>query len=111
MALLKLYHAGTSEDVIAHWMHDGEVFLGKKSVLCKDTPAFIANRIGFYSGNKVSELTQHYHLSIEAVDKLTGDTIGWPNTGSFRLLDLVGLDVSVKVTEGVIKMHHTMNTL
>ncbi|MCB9308759.1 MAG: enoyl-CoA hydratase/isomerase family protein [Lewinellaceae bacterium] len=104
MALFEIIpHAGTSEDVIAHWMHYGEVFLGKKSVLCKDTPAFIANRIGFYSGNKVSELTQHYHLSIEAVDKLTGDTIGWPNTGSFRLLDLVGLDVSVKVTEGVIK--------
>jgi 3-hydroxyacyl-CoA dehydrogenase len=75
------------------------VHLGKKAVLCKDTPAFIANRIGFYSGNKVGELTEKYGLTIEEVDKITGEPLGWPNTGSYRLLDLVGLDTSVKVTQ------------
>ncbi|MEZ4909766.1 MAG: 3-hydroxyacyl-CoA dehydrogenase/enoyl-CoA hydratase family protein [Saprospiraceae bacterium] len=104
MALFEIIpHSETAQDVIDHWIHYGEVYLGKKSVLCKDTPAFIANRIGFYSGNKVSELTETYDLSIDAVDKLTGDTINWPNTGSYRLLDLVGLDTSVKVTQGVIE--------
>ncbi len=103
MALFEVIpHAGTDPDVVDFWMHYGEVFLGKRAVLCKDTPAFIANRIGFYSGNKVSELTEKYQLTIEEVDKLTGETIAWPNTGSYRLLDLVGLDTSVKVTKGVI---------
>lgn len=103
MALLEIIpHAGTDSKVVDFWMNYGDVFLGKQTVLCKDTPAFIANRIGFYSGNKVFDLTEKYDLSIEDVDKLTGDTIGWPNTGSYRLLDLVGLDTSVKVTKGVI---------
>jgi 3-hydroxyacyl-CoA dehydrogenase len=103
MALFEVIpHKGTDPDVINFWMAFGQDFLGKKSVLCKDTPAFIANRIGFYSGNKVGELTYQYDLSIEEVDKLTGDTIGWPNTGSYRLLDLVGFDTSIKVTKGVI---------
>lgn len=104
MALFEVIpHAGTDKDVVDFWMHYGEVFIGKQTVLCKDTPAFIANRIGFYAGNKVAELTAKYNLSIEAVDKLTGDSIGWPNTGSYRLLDLVGIDTSVKVTKGVIE--------
>jgi 3-hydroxyacyl-CoA dehydrogenase len=96
-------HKDTDQDVIDFWMHYGDVYLGKKTVLCKDTPAFIANRIGFYTGNKVNQLVEKYDLSIEEVDKLTGAAIGWPNTGSFRLLDLVGLDTSVKVTKGVIE--------
>ena len=103
MALFEVIpHAETDADVIDFWMHYGEVYLGKKAVLCKDTPAFIANRIGFYSGNKVGELTEKYGLSIEEVDKITGEPLAWPNTGSYRLLDLVGLDTSVKVTKGVI---------
>ena len=76
--------------------------VGQKTVLCKDSPAFIANRIGFFSGNKINELTSKYQLKVSEVDKLTSDPIGWPSTGSYRLLDLVGLDTSVKVTEGVI---------
>lgn len=104
MALFEVIpHSETDQDVIKFWMHYGEVYLGKKAVLCKDTPAFIANRIGFYSGNKVGELTEKYGLTIEEVDKITGEPIAWPNTGSYRLLDLVGLDTSVKVTKGVIE--------
>lgn len=103
MALLEIIpHESTDPGILDFWMQYGEVYLGKKTVRCKDTPAFIANRIGFYSGNKVGELTARYGLSIEEVDKITGEPIGWPNTGSFRLLDLVGLDTSVKVTKGVI---------
>jgi len=103
MALFEVIpHEGTLLEVTDFWMHFGEVYLGKKAVLCKDTPAFIANRIGFYSGNQVSLLTEKYNLPIEVVDKLTGDPIGWPGTGSYRLLDLVGIDTSVKVTRGVI---------
>ena len=78
-------------------MHFGEVNLGKQTVLCKDTPAFIANRIGVMSGVKVFDLTQKYDLSIEEVDALTGALIGRPNTGTFRLQDLVGLDTGEKV--------------
>lgn len=96
-------HNTTDQSIIDFWMHYGEVYLGKKTVLCKDTPAFIANRIGFYSGNKIGELTEKYGFTIEEVDKITADPIGWPNTGSYRLLDLVGLDTSVKVTQGVIE--------
>jgi 3-hydroxyacyl-CoA dehydrogenase len=103
MALLEIIpHAETDPEVIQFWMQYGDRYLGKQTVLCKDTPAFIANRIGFYSGNRVGELTEQYGFTIGEVDKLTGDTISWPNTGSYRLLDLVGLDTSVKVTKGVI---------
>lgn len=103
MSLLEIIpHAGTAPEVVSFFMKYGAVHLGKKTVLCKDTPAFIANRIGFFSGNKINELTQKYKLRISEVDKLTSDPIAWPSTGSYRLLDLVGLDTSVKVTQGVI---------
>ncbi|MEE9438581.1 MAG: 3-hydroxyacyl-CoA dehydrogenase/enoyl-CoA hydratase family protein [Saprospiraceae bacterium] len=95
-------HESTAPEVIDFWMEYGDKYLGKQTVKCKDTPAFIANRIGFYTGNKVQELTQKYNFKIEEVDKLTGPAIGMPNTGSYRLLDLVGLDTSMKVTKGVI---------
>jgi 3-hydroxyacyl-CoA dehydrogenase len=103
MALLEIIpHTGTDQSVVDFFMHYGDMWLGKRTVLCKDTPAFIANRIGFFSGNKIGELTEKHDLNIVEVDKLTGSTIGWPSTGSYRLLDLVGLDTSVKVTKGVI---------
>lgn len=96
-------HSETAPETVDFWMSYGAVYLGKKTVLCKDTPAFIANRIGFYSGNKIGELTEKYNFSIEEVDKITGDPIGWPSTGSYRLLDLVGIDTSDKVTKGVLQ--------
>ncbi|HMS99582.1 MAG TPA: 3-hydroxyacyl-CoA dehydrogenase/enoyl-CoA hydratase family protein [Saprospiraceae bacterium] len=103
MALLEIIpHAETDQTIVDFFMSYGTTYMGKKTVLCKDTPAFIANRIGFFSGNKINELTQKYELRISEVDKLTSDPIGWPSTGSYRLLDLVGLDTSVKVTQGVI---------
>ena len=92
----------TSKAVIDFLINYGNINLGKKSVLAKDTPAFIGNRIGVYSIAKVYEQTTALGLSIEEVDKLTGPLIGRPKTGTFRLGDLVGHDTSAKVMQGVI---------
>ena len=90
--------AETQPELVDFFLHFGEINLGKQTVLCKDTPAFIANRIGVMSGLKVFDLTQKYDLSIEEVDALTGALIGRPKTGTYRLQDLVGLDTGEKVT-------------
>ena len=84
-------------------MHYGEINLGKQTVLCKDSPAFIANRIGVMSGAKVFQLTEKFDLTIEEVDLLTGPILGRPKTGSFRLQDLVGIDTGDKVTKFVVQ--------
>jgi len=91
----------TSEEVVDFLMDYGDVYLGKQTVLCKDTPAFIANRIGVYSGIKLMELTEKHDLRIEEVDALTGPAIARPKTGTFRLNDLVGLDTNDKVSRFV----------
>ena len=67
--------------------------LGKSVVRAKDTPNFIANRIGTFSMLNVMRVMQEMDLSVEDVDALTGSAVGWPKTGTFRLGDLVGLDV------------------
>jgi len=79
------------------------VVLGKQTVLAKDTPAFIANRIGVYAMAKIYSLTDELDLPINVVDKLTGPTIGRPKTGTFRLGDLVGHDTATKVMQGIVK--------
>ncbi len=91
----------THQSVIDFFMDYGDRFLGKQTVLCKDTPAFIANRVGVYAMGKVQQLTLELGLSIEEVDALTGPAIGRPKTGTFRLGDLVGHDTSAKVAQGV----------
>ncbi len=93
--------AQTDPQLVDYLMHYGDRFLGKRTVLCKDTPAFIANRVGVYAMAKVFQLTSELGLSIEEVDKLTGPVIGRPKTGTFRLGDLVGHDTSVKVIKGI----------
>ena len=75
--------------------------LGKGVVLCKDTPNFIGNRIGSFFGATVQKAMQEGDYSIEEVDALTGSLIGLPNSASFRLLDLVGLDVWAFVGENL----------
>ena len=80
----------------------GKVILGKQTVLCKDTPAFIGNRIGVMSGTEITLLTEKYDFRIEEVDLLTGSLIGRPNTASFRLQDLVGLDTGDNVSRFVM---------
>lgn len=91
----------TLPEVIDFFMTFGDRFLGKQTVLCKDTPAFIANRIGVYMMGVVFQLVEELGMTIEEVDVLTGPLIGRPKTGTFRLADLVGLDVAVKVIGGV----------
>lgn len=91
----------TDPAVTEFFMHYGDRFLGKQTVLCKDTPAFIANRVGVYAMAKIYQLTTQLGLSIEEVDKLTGPTIGRPKTGTFRLGDLVGHDTAAKVIQGI----------
>jgi 3-hydroxyacyl-CoA dehydrogenase len=70
-----------------------DVHLGKGVVLAKDTPNFIANRIGTFSVLNVMRLMQEMDLTIEEVDALTGSAVGWPRSATFRTIDLVGLDI------------------
>jgi 3-hydroxyacyl-CoA dehydrogenase len=93
--------AETSSEVVEFLMHFGDVYLGKQTVLCKDTPAFIGNRIGVYAMGKVYQLTRELGLSIEDADQLTGPVLGRPKTGTFRLGDLVGHDTAVNVIKGI----------
>ena len=71
--------------------------LGKGVVLCKDTPNFIGNRIGCYFGAKIARLTEEGDYTVEEVDALTGPLIGLPKSASFRLIDIIGLDIWVHV--------------
>lgn len=93
--------ADTNPEVTDFFMHYGDVFLGKQTVLCKDTPAFIANRVGVYAMAKIFLLAQEMGLGIDTVDALTGPAIGRPKTGTFRLADLVGMDTAVHVINGM----------
>ncbi len=77
-------------DDLAHFC---DVRLGKGIVEAKDVPNFIANRIGTFSALNVMRLMQEMDLSIEEVDTLTGSAVGWPKMGTFRLTDMVGLDI------------------
>src|SRR5271167_4327679 len=77
-------------DAIAHFC---DVRLGKGVVIAKDTPNFIGNRIGTFSVLNVIRLMQEMDLSIEEVDALTGQAVGWPKSATFRTIDLVGLDI------------------
>lgn len=91
----------TAPEIIDFYMQFGSKILGKKTVLCKDTPGFIGNRIGVYSMAKVMELTQDLGLTIEEADALTGALLERPKTGTFKLGDLVGLDTAYNVTKGL----------
>src|SRR5437870_2107251 len=84
------------------WFSD--VQLGKGVVLAKDTPNFIANRIGTFSVLNVMRLMQEMDLTIEDVDTLTGQAIGWPKSATFRTIDLVGLDVLGHVVSNMEKI-------
>ena len=73
--------------------HFSDVQLGKGVVFAKDTPNFIANRIGTFSVLNVIRLMQEMDLSVEEIDALTGQAVGWPRSATFRTIDLVGLDI------------------
>jgi 3-hydroxyacyl-CoA dehydrogenase len=91
----------TAPEIIDFYMSFGSKILGKKTVLCKDTPAFIANRVGVYSIMALFHAVEEMDLTIEEVDKLTGPVLGRPKSATFRTCDVVGLDTLVAVANGL----------
>ncbi len=91
----------TDPEVTGFLMHYGDLYLGKTTVLCKDTPAFIANRIGVYGIMAIFKLVDKLGLTVDEVDALTGPVIGRPKSATFRTADVVGIDTLVKVANGI----------
>ncbi|MCK0109296.1 3-hydroxyacyl-CoA dehydrogenase NAD-binding domain-containing protein [Flavobacteriaceae bacterium S0825] len=91
----------TSNEVLEFLNEYGEKFLGKTSVVAKDTPAFIGNRIGIFGIQSLFHQVRELGLTVEEVDKLTGPVIGRPKSATFRTVDVVGLDTLVHVANGI----------
>lgn len=91
----------TSKDVLEFLNGYGEKFLGKTTVVAKDTPAFIGNRIGIFGIQSLFHQVKEMGLTVEEVDKLTGPVIGRPKSATFRTVDVVGLDTLVHVAKGI----------
>ncbi|QOD61942.1 3-hydroxyacyl-CoA dehydrogenase/enoyl-CoA hydratase family protein [Polaribacter haliotis] len=89
------------QEVTDFLMMYGEKFLGKTSVLAKDTPAFIGNRVGIFGIQSLFHQVKELGLTVEEVDKLTGPVIGRPKSATFRTVDVVGLDTLVHVANGI----------
>ncbi|HEX4230090.1 MAG TPA: 3-hydroxyacyl-CoA dehydrogenase NAD-binding domain-containing protein [Bryobacteraceae bacterium] len=89
--------ADTDPDAIEFVRQFASTRLGKTIVMAKDTPNFIGNRIGIFVMASTIGVMQEMDLTIEQVDALTGSVLGWPKTGTFRLADMVGLDVLAHV--------------
>lgn len=91
----------TDPAVVDFLMSYGGLYLGKTTVLCKDTPAFIANRVGVFGMMAIMNVKEKLKLSIDEIDALTGPVIGRPKSATFRTADVVGIDTLVKVAKGV----------
>jgi 3-hydroxyacyl-CoA dehydrogenase len=91
----------TKVEIIDFLINFGAKILGKKTVLCKDTPAFISNRVGVFSIMALFHTVQEMGLTVEEVDKLTGPILGRPKSATFRTCDVVGLDTLVHVANGL----------
>ena len=91
----------TDQAVVDFLMNYGDLVLGKTTVLCKDTPAFIANRIGVFGMMTIMNTMGKLQLSVDEIDALTGPIIGRPKSATFRTADVVGIDTLVKVAKGV----------
>ena len=91
------------KEVLDFLLNYGEKFLGKTSVLAKDTPAFIGNRIGTFGIQSLFHQAKSGKYSVEEIDKFTGPAIGRPKSATFRTADLVGLDTLFHVTDGIYK--------
>jgi 3-hydroxyacyl-CoA dehydrogenase len=102
LRLLEIIPTPDTDPVIVDFLMEyGDRFLGKTTVLCKDTPAFIANRIGVFSIMSLFHLVEQMGLSVDEVDKLTGPVLGRPKSATFRTCDVVGIDTLVKVAKDV----------
>jgi len=94
----------TDPEIVDFLMDYGDKFLGKETVLCKDTPAFIANRIGVYSIISAMHTIEKMGMGVSEVDKLTGTVIGRAKSATFRTMDVVGLDTTVNVANNLYKV-------
>ena len=101
----------TSEEVLEFLNEYGEKFLGKTSVVAKDTPAFIGNRIGTYSIMSLFHMVKELGFTIEEVDKLTGPVIGRQKSATFRTVDLVGLDTLNMLPKVYTKVYLQMKSM
>jgi 3-hydroxyacyl-CoA dehydrogenase len=107
MRLLELIPTPEADPaLIAAISHFCDTQLGKGVVIAKDTPNFIGNRIGTFSVLNVIRLMQEMDLTIEEVDALTGQALGWPRSATFRTIDLVGLDILGHVVSNMTKNGH-----
>lgn len=93
--------AETDPGVVDFLMQYGSLYLGKTTVLCRDTPAFIANRIGVFGIMSLFRIAEKMKLTVDEVDALTGPVAGRPKSATFRTADVVGLDTLVKVARGI----------
>ena len=93
----------TDSSVLTFLNEYGSKFLGKTSVVAKDTPAFIGNRIGIFGIQSLFHQVKELGLSVEEIDKLTGPVIGRPKSATFRTVDVVGLDTLVHVANGIFE--------
>jgi 3-hydroxyacyl-CoA dehydrogenase len=91
----------TDPEVVDFLMHYGDLTLGKTTVLCKDTPAFIANRVGVFGMMAIMNAMEKLQLNVDEIDALTGPVVGRPKSATFRTADVVGIDTLVKVAKGV----------
>lgn len=102
LQLLEIIPSPETDLAIVDFLMDyGKKFLGKQTVLCKDTPAFIANRVGVYSIMSLFHIVKEMGLTVEEVDKLSGPVLGRPKSATFRTCDVVGLDTLVHVANGL----------
>ena len=102
LKLLEIIPGPKTSDAVLDFLNEyGEKFLGKTTVVTKDTPAFIGNRIGVYGIMSLFHQVNEMELTVEEIDKLTGPVIGRPKSATFRTADVVGLDTLVHVANGV----------
>ncbi|MFT4203931.1 MAG: 3-hydroxyacyl-CoA dehydrogenase/enoyl-CoA hydratase family protein [Chitinophagaceae bacterium] len=104
LRLLEIIPSDKTEPSIVSFLDDfGQKVLGKTTVTCKDTPAFIGNRIGVFAIMDIAHLVPQLDLTVEEVDRLTGPVIGHPKSATFRTNDVVGLDTMVHVADGLFQ--------
>jgi 3-hydroxyacyl-CoA dehydrogenase len=103
--LLELIRWSGTAPEVAEWVSNFcDLHLGKGVVECKDTPNFIANRVGCFFGATVHKLAEEGEYTVEEVDALTGPLIGLPKSASFRLVDIIGLDVWAHVLRNLYEL-------
>ncbi|MGB8540231.1 MAG: 3-hydroxyacyl-CoA dehydrogenase NAD-binding domain-containing protein [Candidatus Acidiferrales bacterium] len=104
MKLVELIPGPKTKPEVLQWLEKiCDLRLGKGVVVAKDTPNFIANRIGTFSMLNALRQMEALDMTVEEVDACTGPAVGWPKSATFRTADLVGLDVLVHVVRNIYK--------